>query len=282
MKAKLTGTAQEERAGGVATDAAGNVYQALAAGGSVSGQPFAGDKDLVLDQASPNGTTLWTRELGTAGLERAYGVAIDPAGRRRRHRVHERAISTAAHAANTTDDVFVVKYDPDGNREWLRQFGVPAVADRGYAIATDATGNVYVTGYTRGNLAAHEPGRQGRLPRQARPERRSGLAAAVRERRRGQGLGRCRDRRRCPRRRHDLGSDGHARRSARRLGRPLRRRGQPVWLQQFGTTANEEVWGLTADAAGNTYVAAYSAGTSTARWRATRTSSWPGSMPPGP
>src|SRR4030095_9586796 len=33
-----------------------------------------------------------------------------------------------------------------------------------------------------------------------------------------------------------------------------------VWLQQFGTTANEEVWGLTADAAGNAYVAAYSAG----------------------
>ena len=42
MKATLTGTAQEERAGGVATDAAGNVYQALAAGGSVNGQPLRG------------------------------------------------------------------------------------------------------------------------------------------------------------------------------------------------------------------------------------------------
>ena len=36
--------------------------------------------------------------------------------------------------------------------------------------------------------------------------------------------------------------------------------GNQAWLQQFGTTANEEVWGLTADAAGNAYVAAYSAG----------------------
>ena len=36
--------------------------------------------------------------------------------------------------------------------------------------------------------------------------------------------------------------------------------GNRAWLQQFGTAANEEVWGLTADAAGNTYVAAYSAG----------------------
>ena len=36
--------------------------------------------------------------------------------------------------------------------------------------------------------------------------------------------------------------------------------GSRSWLQQFGTAGNEEVWGLTADAAGNTYVAAYSAG----------------------
>jgi len=36
--------------------------------------------------------------------------------------------------------------------------------------------------------------------------------------------------------------------------------GNRAWLQQFGTSANEEVWGLTADAGGNTYVAGYSAG----------------------
>ena len=114
MKATLIGTAQEERAGGVATDAAGNVYQALAAGGSVAGQPYAGDKDLVLVKDSPAGTRLWTRELGTTRLERAYGVAIDPAGN---------AVVTGytngdldgAHAGNTTDDVFVVKFDPNGN-----------------------------------------------------------------------------------------------------------------------------------------------------------------------
>ena len=58
------------------------------------------------------------------------------------------------HAGNTTDDAFVVKFDPAGTQKWLRQFGVPALADRGYAIATDATSNIYVTGYTRGNLGA--------------------------------------------------------------------------------------------------------------------------------
>ena len=57
MKATLTGTAGEERAGGVATDAAGNVYQAIAAAGPVDGQPYAGDKDLVLVKHAPSGTT---------------------------------------------------------------------------------------------------------------------------------------------------------------------------------------------------------------------------------
>ena len=80
VKATLTGTAGEERAGGVATDAAGNVYEAIAAAGPVNGQPFAGDKDLVLIKRSPAGATLWTRSLGTVGLERAYGVAVDTAG----------------------------------------------------------------------------------------------------------------------------------------------------------------------------------------------------------
>ena len=64
------------------------------------------------------------------------------------------ATSTAATPATRPTTCFVVKFDPAGTQKWLRQFGVPGLADRGYAIATDATSNVYVTGYTRGNLAA--------------------------------------------------------------------------------------------------------------------------------
>ncbi len=42
MKATLTGTPGEDREGGVATDAAGNVYEALSAEGPVDGQANAG------------------------------------------------------------------------------------------------------------------------------------------------------------------------------------------------------------------------------------------------
>ena len=259
MKATLTGTANEERAGGVATDAAGNVYQALAAEGSVAGQPYVALKDIVLVKDSPTGTRLWTRELGSARTDRAYGVAVDAAGN---------AVVTGytngdldgAHSGNTTDDVVVVKFDPAGNRLWLRQFGVPGVADRGYALATDAVSNVYVTGYTRGNLAAVNAGDKDNFIAKldsagtqlwlqqfgsAGEDKAWGVAVT------GDGI--------------RLGgmTSGALGTAAGALDGWVARydaAGNRAWLQQFGTAGNEEVWGVTADAAGNTYVAAYSAG----------------------
>ena len=244
MKASVTGTAGEERAGGVAVDAAGNVYQALAAEGSVAGQPYVGLKDLVLVKDSPSGTRLWTRELGTARTERAYGVAIDAAGD-----VVVTGYTTGdldgGHAGNTTDDAFVVKFDPAGTQKWLRQFGVPALADRGYAIATDATSNIYVTGYTRGNLGAVNVGDKDIYIAKLDPsgtqlwlqqfgsvgeDKAWGISAT------GDGI------------RVGGMTSGALGTPAGGLDGWVARydaAGNRAWLQQFGTADNEEVWGLT-------------------------------------
>jgi enterochelin esterase-like enzyme len=259
MKATLTGTAQEERAGGVVADAAGNVYQAIAAGGPVAGQPYAGDKDLLVVKDAPDGTRLWARELGSGRLERPYGIAIDALGD-----IVVTGYTTGdldgSHAANTTDDVFVVKLDPAGNVEWRRQFGVPAVADRGYAIATDAAANVYVTGYTRGDLGATNQGDKDVYVAKLDPngtqlwlqqfgspaeDKAWGVAATADGIRIG-GM--------------TSGALGTAAGALDGWVARYDATGNRVWLRQFGTAGNEEVWGLTADAAGTTYVAAYSAG----------------------
>lgn len=48
-------------------------------------------------------------------------------------------------------DPFLSKFTADGTHLWTRQFGTSS-DDRGYSIAADGLGNVFVTGFTRGTL----------------------------------------------------------------------------------------------------------------------------------
>ncbi|MGW5193823.1 alpha/beta hydrolase-fold protein [Kribbella sp. NPDC004138] len=258
MQAAITGTPGEDRAGGIATDAAGNVYQAVAAAGALDGQPYAGGTDVALVKFRPDGSREWTRSLGTGGTERAYGVAVDADGR---------VVVTGytngdldgAHPGNATDDAFVAQYDADGSRRWLTQFGVPGVADRSYSLAVDGT-TVYVGGYTKGALGGANQGdkdvfvarldadgKQVWLRQTGSAGEDKGMAVAVSGGAvylAGMTAG-------------ELGTsaggiDGFlARYSA---------GGDAVWTKQFGTAASDEVWGMAADPAGGVDLAGYTAG----------------------
>jgi len=48
-------------------------------------------------------------------------------------------------------DLFVVKYNSSGTKQWTRQLGT-SPDERAYGVATDSSGNVYVTGFTAGGL----------------------------------------------------------------------------------------------------------------------------------
>jgi len=52
-------------------------------------------------------------------------------------------------AGNT--DLFVVKYNSSGTKQWTKQLGTSS-NDNANGVATDSSGNVYVTGYTYGGL----------------------------------------------------------------------------------------------------------------------------------
>ena len=52
-------------------------------------------------------------------------------------------------AGNT--DLFVVKYNSSGTKQWTRQLGSSS-RDSANGVATDSSGNVYVTGMTNGGL----------------------------------------------------------------------------------------------------------------------------------
>lgn len=54
------------------------------------------------------------------------------------------------------DDVFLMKVDRHGNREWVKQWGTPQ-EDACTGLAIDTAGNVYLFGFTDGDLFATNP-----------------------------------------------------------------------------------------------------------------------------
>lgn len=132
----------------VALDPSGNCIIAGATQGSITGGN-AGRYDLFVAKYDPSGTRLWVRQRGTAEREFAYGVATDAAGN-----IYVTGYTGAGLDGNTSIgdwDVFISKFDAAGTWAWTRQIG-SGLDDEGRAITTDASGNIYVTGYVRGNL----------------------------------------------------------------------------------------------------------------------------------
>src|SRR5439155_574707 len=71
------GTADSDKAFGVAVDATGNVYVAGETFGTFAGQTSAGGVDAFVRKYDPNGTEVWTQQFGTADFDKAFGVAVD-------------------------------------------------------------------------------------------------------------------------------------------------------------------------------------------------------------
>ncbi|MBI5376947.1 MAG: SBBP repeat-containing protein [Candidatus Schekmanbacteria bacterium] len=49
------------------------------------------------------------------------------------------------------EDVFVIKFDASGVKQWTRQIGTSS-HDVAEGITTDKSGNIYITGTTEGGL----------------------------------------------------------------------------------------------------------------------------------
>ena len=54
-------------------------------------------------------------------------------------------------ASNVYNDIFISKLDASGNFVWAKSIG-GSNEDRGYSIATDASGNVYISGQFSGTV----------------------------------------------------------------------------------------------------------------------------------
>ncbi len=146
----LSGTSAGERGEGVAVhNATGNVYVTGTTAGSLDGQAYSGSGDAYLMKFNSSGTKQWTRLLGTTALDNAWSVAVDGS-----ENIYVAGFTTGNLGGQTNSggtDAFVAKYDSSGNLLWTRLLG-NATQTYSYAVAVAASGNVYISGMTRGSL----------------------------------------------------------------------------------------------------------------------------------
>lgn len=141
------GTSSEEAAEAVAVDPLGNAYIAGYTQGNLEG-PSAGGYDAVLSKYDGAGSELWTVQFGTASLDLARDVAVDSNGNA--YVTGRTSGALGGQPRIGAEDVFLAKFDSDGNEQWIKQIG--DAAEQGWSVAVDADGNPFVTGFTDGVL----------------------------------------------------------------------------------------------------------------------------------
>ncbi|TGE18946.1 T9SS type A sorting domain-containing protein [Hymenobacter elongatus] len=95
----------------------------------------------------------WTHATAIGGNQLRESIAVDAAGN---CYVTGSFLDTAQVGDTTLTsvggiDAYVARYGPTGQRHWVRHLGSPGT-DSGYAVALDAAGNCYVTGYFQGTI----------------------------------------------------------------------------------------------------------------------------------
>ncbi|KPL03145.1 MAG: hypothetical protein AMJ73_07670, partial [candidate division Zixibacteria bacterium SM1_73] len=120
----------------ITVDGSGNVYVTGKSRGSGTYDDYATIKYY------PNGDTAWVRRYNGTGdsTDCAYAIAVDRSGN-----VYVTGRSWGTSGADY--DYVTIKYYPNGNTAWVKRFNDLAnYWDSAYDVATDDSGNVYVTG----------------------------------------------------------------------------------------------------------------------------------------
>lgn len=145
----------------VATDASSNVLITGNFNGTADFNPGApvnnltslGGSETYVGKYTTAGAYVWAFSLGTSSSnDEGFGITSDPSsnvfvtGRFQNTVDFDPSASTATLTTGGNAEIFLAKYDAAGTYQWASNFGSGG-ADFGYAVATDATGNIYLTGY---------------------------------------------------------------------------------------------------------------------------------------
>lgn len=157
--AKVFGGTQADRGYDLALDNVGNIYVTgyyigTATFGSTTLTSSGNSQDIFVLKLDNAGNVLWVKSEGGPEGDTGYGVTVDNLGN---VIVTGQFKGTAQIGLNNflsaidpntglpAFDIFISKYDASGNDLWSIQ-GVAKYDDRGLALKTDQSNNIYVTG----------------------------------------------------------------------------------------------------------------------------------------
>ncbi|AFY80093.1 Ig-like domain-containing protein [Oscillatoria acuminata] len=150
---KQFGTPGIEFSEGIAVDSAGNSYMTGSTRSDLGGTN-AGAYDAWIAKYDSSGIQQWVKQLGSSSDDLSQGITVDGAG--------NLYITGYTHAnlgginAGGTD-AWVAKYNSSGTQQWVKQLGSSS-NDYSESITVDGAGNLYITGYTEGNLGGTNAG----------------------------------------------------------------------------------------------------------------------------
>jgi hypothetical protein len=145
----------------IALDTAGNVYatgsfQFFADFGSSMTLNSSGSEDVFVAKYDSLGNILWVKGMGGSSTDYGRSIAVDTLGGvyitgkfQGYADFDPSAMAAPLYSNMSTDDIFIVKLDHNGNYQWVKGIGSDGY-DVGTAISVDPSGNIFATGlFTR-------------------------------------------------------------------------------------------------------------------------------------
>ena len=145
---KRLGSTLGQRGESIVSDSAGNIYVNGWTFGRHGSYSNLGWRDIITAKYDSNGSQKWLKQFGGSQDDLGFGINVDNSGN-----VYVTGGTQSGLDGNKNSgapsynvDLFIIKYDSEGNRSWTKQ----PEEGLGYDLINDSAGNIYVT--DRGGL----------------------------------------------------------------------------------------------------------------------------------
>ena len=142
---KLLSSSGNDFSRGIATGSDGSIFITGHSNGNLGGNQNQGSFDSFVSKFKDDGTNQWTHLLGSSADDFGTAIVTDPDG----------AIVATGYSYTNYDSLpYLVKYNNDGDKQWLQNFESGNSQSSAVSIGDD--NSIYIAGFTTTNLDGNE------------------------------------------------------------------------------------------------------------------------------